>query len=430
MTHTLSICNQKDLEPGKTYIINQNEYNNNRINIKCNGTKEKPITIQAEPNTLITDKTFFKIIGDYLILQGFTFRNLNSKNPLRLNGNNIIFRNNVIEEIKQDMESVINVTGENVRITNNTFRIMNFKGNVIKINNKNKPLNCLIDNNNFSDRFDNLDEETILIGNSTLSIMNTMVYNNKFNNMESMLINNNSSKNVICYNTISSCSGRIFLNGLHNTVMYNYINGNKKPKSFGLTINDEHQTILGNTFENLTSEEIIYTPININCGKVGEILIEHNDFFGCFNCFAIGNGNKKKYKPRNLDIINNRIIKCNYMFNKNKDLKGYGENVNIMNNRLFNTDQKLRLHLGLNQDNIYDIKQFIADTLKNKHHEKYQNEEKRDIDLTPKERLQLITLKKSKKLQEEIKILESQFKNVLSKLKNKREDLKNILLLN
>lgn len=380
MTFSLTILN-KPLKAGLTYTILQNEYHNNKIHISASGTAKKPININCAKGTLITNKTTIKISGSYIIFEGFTFRNLVSKKCLKLDGDHIILRNNTFEEMSEPVEKHIQVSGQYNRITRNIFRTMHFLGNVIVVEvNKKRSNFCMIDNNSFDTRFpkgDKNGQETIRVGDSKNSLYEskTMIYNNKFNNIdgEIEIISIKSCSNIIANNTIMNSSGQICLrHGKNNLVVDNYINGGGKIGAGGLRVTDSDHRIFRNTFELLVDTGGFRTPIALMCGQVDNklngyapvtnIQIVDNDFINCFNCLALGVSHKrgKNIKPDNLKITDNSIIKCNYIFNK--DTLGYGENVEISNNPLYNFDQRLRLKVGINSVNV-NIEKFYNDMI-------------------------------------------------------------------
>jgi len=432
MTYDITVLNKPKLKPGLTYTILQNEYFKNRVIIKASGTKERPITIQATPNTIISDKTTINIKGSWIIFQGFTFRNLTSTKPIRLEGNHIRFTKNIIEEHMTDIESLITNTGQFNRIDNNTFRTMSFNGNCIQVGiDKKHPSFCIIDNNSFSDRFhkdDSKETEIINLGDKKSSLYQgkNIIYNNKFSSCQN-IINVECCSNIISNNQLSRCEGLITLRrGKNNQVSHNYINSGDV-EGGGISIYDTDHILMNNTFEQLTSEDPNKSPISIMCGT-DKVSIQDNDFINCFNCFAIGVGTK--VKPKNLTITENRIIKCNYLFNKKT--KGYNpENCSITNNPLFNRDQRLRLKTGLNPDNI-DIEKFYKHLNLN---DVYQNPVP-SIRLPPPQQLtrdpvrddlyknKLDRLKKLLKLKQD---LAKEISNMYKKIKNLQDEINKLI---
>ena len=358
MAFSLSVLNKK-LGPGLTYNIQSGEYNNKRIIIVGEGTKDKPITINGN-GVYITDKTTINFKGKHIIFSGFTFKNLLSKNPIRLTGSNIRFTGNIIEEIKNDCDKIIDVIGMYNRIDNNKFRTLRFKGDVINIEcSKQYKTFTLVDNNDFSDRFTtekNKNGFIINVGNQNTYLYQTksIIYNNIFSNcMDCISIK--SCLNVITYNKFIGCDGFLCINGKCNTFTKNYLNGCNKKDSYGIKFYDTDHIILSNTFENITSQEPKMAPLMIMCG-VSNINVYNNDFINCFVCIAIGNDKKKtSIIPDNMEIKNNRIIKCNYMFCKQKN--NYGKKVIITNNKPFNYNQKINLYTGKNFEEV-DFEKF------------------------------------------------------------------------
>lgn len=439
MTFDIKILN-KNLKPGLTYNILSGEYHNNRINISAVGTETQPITINGK-DAMITDKTTIKITGSYIIFQGFTFRNLNSKKPIKIEGTNIRFTKNVIEELSNDSEQCIQISGKNNRIDNNTFRTIRCMGALISVMNKFN----LIDNNNFSDRFPQNDgktgQEIIRIGDSKtfLQDYNCIIYGNKFNNCsgEIEIISVKGCKNIISNNTINDSEGQICLRqGKNNYVLRNYINGCKKLGASGVRLTDSGHIIQFNTFENLVDEEPFRSPIGIMCNTL-DITITNNDFINCFTCFAIGIDHKKSKNilPNKLNINTNRIIKCNYMFSKSKKNKGYGEDVSITNNPLIKYDQKLNLFTAYNPEKV-DFTKFYDSLLKVipesiNEEEEYKEQapdsftETKIINLTKRLEYSNLFIKKYK----ELKILRKQSVTIFGKIKSIQKELDDLIKL-
>lgn len=427
MTFDLTILN-KPLAPGLTYSISSGEYHNNRVHIKASGTEKQPITIQTSGNVIITDKTTIRISGSHIIFQGFTFRNLSSKNPIKIQGTNIRFTKNTIEEMATDIEQCIQVSGQHNRIDNNTFRTIRCMGVLISIIGKDN----LIDNNNFSDRFPQNDEkngqEIITVGDKKIinKELNCVIYGNKFSNCsgDNEMILINSRKNIISNNTITECIGQIVLKGSNNYVLRNYINGCKKLGASGIELLNAGHIVQFNTFEHLVDE--VKCPIGIICGT-SYITITNNDFINCFNCFSIGIKKGKNVLPINLNINTNRIIKCNYMFNKSKDNKGYGENVSITNNPLFKYDQKLNLFPPQNPEKI-DFKKFYDMLLRIVP----QPTQEKDPDLYLDQKVVNLTkrLKRSNNILDklrELKVLRSKSTELFGKIQSKQKEVDDLL---
>lgn len=415
----------------RTYEILSGEYNNNRVHIKASGTTKQPITINGT-GVMITDKTTIKITGSNIILQGFRFKNIKSKKVLKLYGNNIKITNNIFEELMINFDSLIEVSGINNRIDNNVFRTIKCNGPLINvIVKKNERVNCIIDNNSFSDRFHfdtkSSHQEIIRIGDlkSSLYLGNTIVYNNKFNNCEN-IISIKSCSNIISNNVINGCKGFINLEaGKGNYIIKNYFNGTKKLKTAGIKIIDSDHSIYDNTFENLIEQDPLFNPIIIMNGT-SNLKIRDNDFLNCYSCFAIGLKDHNNPIPKQLEITNNRIIKCNYTFSKSKKLKGYKDDSIITNNFLYNYDQKLRLHFGKNKNeiNFQDLFECLLKTPIVElpiFSEEYKDDYKETI---PKPKFQidgklkeiLDTFKKLKLLKKEINEITLHLRNLMEKI--------------
>jgi hypothetical protein len=365
------------LKEGNTYTILSGEYHNNRIHIKSSGTKENPITIQNQGNVLLTKKTTLRITGSHIIFQGFTFQNINVNKMIRLEGNDIRFTKNQIYNLEKDVERIISVKGERIRIDNNLFRYFDKLGCLICVDVfETKPLFCMIDHNKFNDRKPtdkNNGLECIRIGDSKSSLYDskTTIYNNMFNNIngEIEIISIKSCRNLILNNKITNSQGTITLrHGQFNKVLWNYINADNNDNNGGIRIMDSYHTIMNNTFENISDENPFRSPISVMSGQVNnklkgyapvhDVNITNNDFINCYKVFSLGVNNKSRsnIEPFDVTIRNNRLIKCYSMFNDSDKIVGY-KDFTITNNPIFKYDQKLNLRID-KENYEYNIQEF------------------------------------------------------------------------
>ena len=417
----LSYLNKKNLTG--TILIKEGEYNNNRIKIISSGTKEIPLTIQAQGTVIITDKTSIEIKGNHILLQGFTFRGLNGKKPITISGNNNRFTKNIIEELTCDCDQIIKITGLNNRVDNNKFRNFKMIGPIINVSKKEKSFN-IIDNNTFSKRIlieKKNNQEIIKVESSR-----TNVYNNIFSECDGhdvILLKCNES--LISTNKFMQCRGYcVNINGQSNKICKNYFVGNINDKCGGIKISNCDHIISKNTFEYLSSDDPKKAPVVIMCGdekveRVNGLNIIDNDFLSCYKVFSIGikqkNPKGKLKKPTNININNNKIIKCSYMFNTS--VSGY-EVANISNNSLYQYDQKLNIFTGLNQSKV-DTESFFRHEYNLK--DVVQEEQKEDFTILDDEEVDI----KMEKLRN--KLTEMEVKNIKSL--DKTSELKNKLLL-
>ena len=363
------------LKEGNTYIIENNEYPNDKVNIKSSGTKDLPITIQAD-NVILSNTTTLRITGSNIIFSGFTFRDINVNKMIKLEGDNIQFCNNTIQVLKRDVEFVLGVYGSNVRVNNNTFRHFDKMGVIVNVMvNKDKPNYCLIDNNNFNERKSIKGKnggEMVRIGDSKTSLFDskTTLYGNFFSlcSGEIEIVSVKSCKNIIYNNKFINCEGGLcFRHGQDNMALYNYFLGENE-NSAGIRLTDSGHKLFYNTFEKIKNDNPFRSALSIMCGEtdnklngyasVLDCVAKFNDFINCENCLSIGVNNKRKSNilPENLDISQNRFIKCSNMFLTDKKVKGH-KNSKITNNKLLKYEQKLNIETTKKLDNI-NIKNF------------------------------------------------------------------------
>ena len=247
------------LEAGSTYLIKSTEYPNMSINIKSSGTKEKPITIQAEGEVILSSMSSLRITGDYIIFQGFHFQSIKKNKMIKLEGSHIRFTKNIINDLDKEVEQVIRVLGKHNRIDNNKILRMDKSGVIIQVvAEKDKPTYCLIDNNNFNGRKEQSKNggEVIRIGDSKTHTFNCrcIVYGNNFNycNADIEVVSVKSCENIIYNNRFIDCKGGLVLrHGNNNLVSYNYFNGEMaedNPDACGLRIMGKGHRVYFNTF--------------------------------------------------------------------------------------------------------------------------------------------------------------------------------------
>ena len=354
-----------ELKGNETYFIKSGIYKDISITIKCDGSKKSPVYIEGSNKVFFEGKTKIILDGSYITFNGFKFNGCSGNKIIHIKGTNINFTGNSINEMGNNMESYLYVTGYNCRVNNNSFSNFDKSGSIINFKqSKNKELYGLIDNNRFNNRKEIKNEkhtgEMISIGNKKMSSYSSKVsvYNNFFNEcFNDNIITVNGSNNLISCNKIFRCYGSISLEGgKNNKIVNNYINGEDLEKSGGIKITDEDHLIIGNTFERIITEEPELSPISILCGKkdniedfipVKNVKILYNDFLTCFAGFSIGvnNDTDDNVKPENLEIKKNRVVKSSY-FNLNNDKNIGYENSQVVENDFLDKDIRLRIKQG------------------------------------------------------------------------------------
>ena len=358
------------LQEGNTYIIKDDEYHNEKIILKSSGTPENPIVISTE-NAILSQKTQLTIKGSNIIIEGFTIRNCMINKMINIEGNNIIFRNNVIEGLKKDIKSLIKVVGQNVRITKNKFVYFDKEGCLIFVQHKkDKPSYCLIDNNTFGNRKKGERNELIRLGNSESSLWDgcNILYNNTFSMCygDNDVVSVECCKNIIYNNKFTNCEGGLSLRyGKNNFVLYNYFDGSYTPNSSGIKICDTGHKIYYNTLMYFdTNDNPSRSPLTVMCGQLNNKLygyapvenvdIKQNDFISCNGVLSLGVKNKStsNIKPKQLKITENRFIKCvDLYYLDEKKILGY-EDCIITNNHILKYDQKLLIKKPENIDKM------------------------------------------------------------------------------
>jgi poly(beta-D-mannuronate) lyase len=349
----------KKLDEGSTYFIKSGEFPKSKIIIKSSGSVDNPIHIVAQ-DVILSNNTTINIKGSHIIFEGFSFQQINKNKMLKVEGDNVVIRSCVFEGMKKNVECIVRVTGQYCKLIDNRFTFFDKKGCLIVVQHKeDKPTYCLIMGNSFGDRREGKGNgyEIIRLGDSETSLFDgcNVIYNNSFNmcNGEIEIVSVKSCKNVIYNNKFLNSKGGLCLrHGRDNVVAYNYFDGSYTPGSAGIRICGSGHKVYYNTLQYLEDDEPFRSALSIMCGELNNELngyepvenveVKYNDFINCRDVISIGVNNKRKsnIKPKNLTIMDNRIIKCVGMFNMSKKVLGHQKS-KITDNKMLKYDQKL-----------------------------------------------------------------------------------------
>lgn len=233
---------------GQTICLASGNYSGLELNFGGIGTLSLPITVAAQvPGSVtITGEVSIAMTGEYVVLQGFIFKDGTQNNQViqtRANSNTVCNHCRITENSLINMDAGMSETTKWVYIYGS---------------------DNLIDHNYFGDRppadgkayADSSDNEyeAIRIGTSDSHTQNSysVVEHNYFERIqgEAEVISNKSGHNTIRHNTIRDSHGSIVTrHGEYATIENNYIFGDDHPFSGGIRVIDGNHTIVNNYIE-------------------------------------------------------------------------------------------------------------------------------------------------------------------------------------
>lgn len=314
--------------PGTTITLATGTWTNVQLNFAKNGTSATPITIKAQApgSVFIEGKSWIRMGGSYIVVEGLVFQNpsnLDTSRPIiEFKGSNTDCNHCKITNIKIDAyngtESQKTSTYKWVLIEGqyNEISYCSFIGKygIGSIINDNRNTSAAdytkIHHNYFAGRTpinavnEDNDQDAIRIGNSATSLSDsfTEVYNNYFYNFsgEIEVISNKSGSNKYYNNTFENYQGALTLRHGNNCEVFNnffFANGN--PFSAGVRVMGEGHKIYNNYIQDVRSR---YENGSLSNG-VGGINIANGRTDGVLN----------GYLPvKNTTIINNTFVNCDY----------------------------------------------------------------------------------------------------------------------
>lgn len=266
----------RNATPGDTITLANGEWKDVELIFKATGTKEQPITLNAETagEVVISGLSNLQLSGEYLVVEGLVFRNGHTPT-----GEVIAFRtgpeelanysrltNVVIDDFshpdRQLSDLWVAIYGRHNRIDHNTFLHKRNRGvtMAVRMNTPESRKNQhVIEYNYFGPRqvLGANGGETLRIGTSHYSreYADTLVQYNFFDrtNGEHEIISNKSSGNTFKGNVFFEAQGTLTMrHGHFTTVEGNYFLGNRKPNTGGIRIINENQTVTNNYLYGLT----------------------------------------------------------------------------------------------------------------------------------------------------------------------------------
>lgn len=334
----LSQANRQAL-PGDCIILKNKEWSNVTIVLTCHGTKEKPIVVKAETagKVIITGRSWLRIGGDFLVIDGLHFMNgfsgsdpvLSFRSSSQQVANHCRITNTVINNFNnpQRLEDNywISLYGKNNRIDHCTFIDKKNLGVLLAVHlddDRSRENNHQIDHNYFGKRVPLASNagEIIRIGVSEHCQYNsnTQIIDNLFEycDGEGEIISIKSGQNCIRNNIFKECQGSVVLrHGNYNTIENNIFLGNNKEGTGGVRVINKGQLIVNNFFYKCRGTGF-RSPFTIMNGvpnspanrylEVSDAIICNNSFFECTPIsFCEGSDAERSVVPHDVFFGNN-----------------------------------------------------------------------------------------------------------------------------
>ncbi|WP_189338348.1 polysaccharide lyase 6 family protein [Sphingobium sp. SCG-1] len=279
------------LAPGDVVTLANGEWKNFEIMFEARGTREKPVTLQAQTKgaVVITGRSNLRLAGEYLVVSGLVFRNGYSADAdlISFREKQGVFASNsrlteiVIDNFSQpnpeEGENWIAFYGHDNRLDHSHILGKRSRGvtvAVIRDDPQPQADRHRIDHNYFGPRppLGKNGGETIRVGTSDLSkgISGTIIEDNYFEECdgEAEIISIKSGGNIVRGNLVIASQGSIVLrHGDGNLVERNVILGKGKPGTGGIRIINARQTVRNNYIEGVTGTGH-YAALSIMNGSV------------------------------------------------------------------------------------------------------------------------------------------------------------------
>ena len=348
-----AVDNNFAMIPGQTICLASGNYSGLELNFGGIGTETLPITVAAQvPGSVtITGEISIAMTGEYVVLQGFIFKDGSQNNQViqtRANSNTVCNHCRITENSLINMDAGMSETtkwvyiyGSDNRIDHNWFSgkttrgawlvIDRYLADGVVLDETFEVDRAQIDHNYFGDRppangkayADSSDNEyeAIRIGTSDSHTQNSysVVEHNYFERIqgEAEVISNKSGHNTIRHNTIRDSHGSIVTrHGEYATIENNFIFGDDHPFSGGIRVIDGNHTIVNNYIEGARYQDsnwnggIVLTGGNGSTSNgyqdVENILVVNNTIVDSVNSLNFLGGNNSN-KPDSVKLINNII---------------------------------------------------------------------------------------------------------------------------
>ncbi|QDU15842.1 Chondroitinase-B precursor [Gimesia maris] len=254
----------KSAQPGDVIKIVGADWSDVKIKLYLEGTKEKPITVQSQ--VAFTGASELNLLGEYVVLDGFTFRNgsLKTGHVFRVRGAHNRVTRCTIEGYNPERIDVryqwLSLYGHHHRVDHCRFAGQNHSGTtlVVWLDDDGEVGRHRIERNHFLNRPQGKGNgfETLRIGTSETSMKSArcVVAENLFENCDGEVehISNKSCDNIYERNTIVGCAGALTLRHGNNCIVReNLILGDGDRHSGGIRVVGEGHQIIGNHIEGI-----------------------------------------------------------------------------------------------------------------------------------------------------------------------------------
>jgi poly(beta-D-mannuronate) lyase len=329
----------KKAKPGDKIIMQNGEWKDVVIKLKCNGTKEKPILVKAQSagKVIVTGNSSLRIGGNYTTVDGLYFHNgYAGKDPVisfRADkddlANNCRVTNTVIDDFnnqkRMDENNWVLFYGKSNRLDHCSFRDKKNMGVLIAV---------ILDDERSRENFHSIDHnyfgrrpplasnggEIIRVGVSQHCQFNsnTQIVDNLFEHCdgETEIISIKSGSNVVRGNVFKESQGSVVLrHGDNNTVENNVFLGNGKTATGGVRVINKGQWVVNNFFYKCRGTDF-RSPLSIMNGipnspahryvQVTDAVIANNTFVDCSPIsLCEGSDAERTLPPANVYLINN-----------------------------------------------------------------------------------------------------------------------------
>lgn len=329
----------KKAKPGDRIVLQNGEWNNVIMKLKCNGTKDQPIVFAAQTagKVKITGNSQLRLGGTYLIVDGLYFTNgyadsdpvINFRTDKDNLANNCRVTNTVIDDFnnpKRMQENYwVSFYGKNNRLDHCSFKDKKNMGVLLAVildDERSRENFHSIDHNYFGRRpaLASNSGEIIRVGVSQHCQFNsnTQITDNFFEHCdgETEIVSIKSGSNVVRGNMFKESQGSVVLrHGDNNTVENNIFLGNGKAATGGVRVINKGQWVVNNFFYKCRGVDF-RSPLSVMNGipnspahryvQVTDAVIANNTFVDCAPIsLCEGSDAERTLPPNNVFLINN-----------------------------------------------------------------------------------------------------------------------------
>lgn len=329
----------KKAQPRDRIILQNGEWNNVTIKLKCNGTKEKPIVFAAQTagKVKITGNSQLRLGGSYIVVDGLYFTNGYAGSDPVINfradkdnvANNCRVTNTVVDNfnnLKRMQENYwVSFYGKNNRLDHCSFKDKKNMGVLLAVildDERSRENFHSIDHNYFGRRpaLASNSGEIIRVGVSQHCQFNsnTQITDNFFEECdgETEIVSIKSGSNVVRGNVFKESQGSVVLrHGDNNTVENNVFLGNGKAATGGVRVINKGQWVVNNFFYKCRGVDF-RSPLSVMNGipnspahryvQVTDAVIANNTFVDCTPIsLCEGSDAERTLPPANTYLVNN-----------------------------------------------------------------------------------------------------------------------------